>query len=184
LHDGGWRNEPETFIHPFANTVCQAGHAGIGLELIDQLDHIDRVLVPVGGGGLVTGIASAFRALQSSAEIVGVQSEGYPLWPRAFAANGAVALSPQTIADGTTASFDAAMFNCLGELVDRWVLVPEPELRAAIRELATTAKVVAEGAGALAYAASRREPEDSASVAVISGGNIDPQLLSGILVER
>jgi threonine dehydratase len=183
MHDSGWQHEPESFIHPFRDPACQAGHGGVGLELVEQLDHVDRVLVPVGGGGLILGIAGAVKALRPSIEIVGVQSEGYPLWPRAFAAGGPVQVTPQTIADGTTAPFDEAMFTRLAEAVDRWVLVSEVDLGAAVRDLAASAKVVAEGAGALAYAAARREPQDSVSVAVVSGGNIDPQLLSKVLVE-
>jgi len=114
-------------------------------------------------------------------EVVGVQSDGYPLWQLAFEAGGAVAPKPDTIADGTTAPFDPRMFELLKEVVDRWLIVPEPRLKAAIPEIAATAKVVAEGAGALAYAALEQLQPGPTTVAVVSGGNIDPTLLATLL---
>ena len=90
-------------------------------------------------------------------------------------------LTPETIADGTTAPFDPGMFVRVQELVDRGVLVSEAELRSAVRELVARAKIVPEGAGALAYAAMQREPSGPVSVAVVSGGNIDLRLLCEIL---
>ncbi|TMC83018.1 MAG: pyridoxal-phosphate dependent enzyme, partial [Chloroflexi bacterium] len=140
-----------------------------------------RVLVPVGGGGLVSGIASALKGSRPEIEVVGVQSDGYPLWIRSFEAGGPVSIQPDTIADGTTAPFDARMFELLKECVDRWLMVPEPRLRAAVPELASAAKVVAEGAGALAYAALEQLEPGPTTVAVVSGGNIDPKLLAAFL---
>jgi threonine dehydratase len=176
-----WRKEPETFIHPFADPEVMAGHGGLGLELLDDVPDLARVVVPVGGGGLVSGIASALNALRPEIEVVGVQSDGYPLWIRSFEARGPVTLIPETIADGTTAPFDARMFALLEECVDRWLVVSEPRLKAAIPELAAAAKVVAEGAGALAYAALEQLEPGRPTVAVVSGGNIDPNLLAGLL---
>jgi threonine dehydratase len=177
----GWEGEPETFIHPFADEELIAGHGGLGLELLDQVPGLARVLVPAGGGGLITGVASALKGVRPEIEVVGVQSEGYPLWPRALAAGGPVPLAPDTIADGTTAPFDATMFERLRRVVDRWLLVPEARLRAAVVELATGVKVVAEGAGALAYAAREQLPAGPPTVAVVSGGNIAPRLLAELL---
>ena len=110
-----------------------------------------------------------------------MQSDGYPMWPRVFEAGGPVAVKPETIADGTTAPYDARMFELLKELVDRWLVVPEPRLKSAIPELAAKAKVVAEGAGALAYAALEQLPPGPTTVAVVSGGNIEPALLASLL---
>ncbi len=90
-------------------------------------------------------------------------------------------MQAQTIADGTTAPFDGRMFDLLKTTVDRWLIVPEPRLRAAIPQLAAAAKVVAEGAGALAYAALEQLEPGPTTVAVVSGGNIDPGLLSELL---
>jgi len=181
LADERWRGEPETFIHPFAEPEVIAGHGGVGLELWEDVPDVERVLVAVGGGGLISGTASALKALKPNVEVIGVQSDGYPMWPRVFEAGGPVAVKPETIADGTTAPYDARMFELLKELVDRWLVVPEPRLRSAVPELAAKAKVVAEGAGALAYAALKQLPPGPTTVAVVSGGNIDPALLASLL---
>ena len=158
-----------------------AGHGGIGLELLEDVPDLGRVVVPVGGGGLIGGIASAIKAMRPDVEVVGVQSDGYPLWGHAFAAGGPVSIQPATIADGTTAPFDPRMFDLLKECVDRWLVVPEPRLKAAVPQLASAAKVVAEGAGALAYAALEQLTPGPATVAIVSGGNIDPALLASLL---
>jgi threonine dehydratase len=181
LRTGGWKSEPEAFIHPFADEEVMAGHGGLGLEVIEDLPDIARVLVPVGGGGLISGVASALKGLRPDVEVIGVQSDGYALWTRSLEAGGPVTIKPETIADGTTAPFDARMFELLKECVDRWLTVPEPRLRTAIPELAAAAKVVAEGAGALAYAALEQLEPGPPTVAVVSGGNIDPKLLAQLL---
>ena len=177
----GWNAEPESFIHPFAEPEVIAGHGGLGLELLEDVPDLARVVVPVGGGGLVSGIASALKGSRPEIEVVGVQSDGYPLWIRSFEAGGPVTLKPETIADGTTAPFDGRMFELLKECVDRWLVVSEPRLKAAIPELAAEAKVVAEGAGALAYAALEQLEPGPQTVVVVSGGNIDPNLLASLL---
>jgi threonine dehydratase len=181
MADEKWRIEPETFLHPFADPQVMAGHGGLAVELLEDVPDLARVLVPVGGGGLIGGIASALKALRPEVEVIGVQSDGYALWTRCLEAGGPVAIKPETIADGTTAPFDARMFELLKECVDRWLTVPEPRLRSAIPELATAAKVVAEGAGALAYAALEQLAPGPRTVAVVSGGNIDPLLLADLL---
>jgi threonine dehydratase len=177
----GWRSEPEAFIHPFADDEVMAGHGGLGLELMEDVPDLGRVLVPVGGGGLVGGVASALKGLRPDIEVIGVQSDGYALWTRSLEVGGPVAVKPETIADGTTAPFDARMFELLKDCVDRWLTVPEPRLRMAIPEVAAAAKVVAEGAGALAFAALEQLPPGPSTVAVVSGGNIDPKLLAELL---
>ena len=176
-----WTKETETFLHPFADPDLIAGHGGIGLELLEDIRNLERLVVPVGGGGQISGIASAVKGMRPEIEVVGVQSDGYPMWNRAFEAGGPVTLKPETIADGTTAPFDPRMFELLKECVDRWLLVPEPRLRAAIPQIAANAKVVAEGAGALAYAALEQLEPGPTTVAVVSGGNIDPTLLASLL---
>lgn len=177
----GWTKEPEAFIHPFAEPEVIAGHGGLALELLEDVPDLARVLVPVGGGGLIGGIASAIKAVRPEIEVIGVQSDGYALWTRCLAAGGPVSIKPDTIADGTTAPFDPRMFELLKECVDRWLTVPEPRLHSAIPELAASAKVVAEGAGALTYAALEQLEPGPSTVAVVSGGNIDPSLLARLL---
>ena len=181
LADEKWRDEPELFIHPFASDEVMAGHGGLGLELLEDMPDVERVVVPVGGGGLVCGVASALKGAKPGVEVIGVQSDGYAMWPRVFEAGGAVQIKPETIADGTTAPFDPKMFAMLKEAVDHWLVVPEPRLKSAIPELAAQAKVVAEGAGALAYAALEQLPPGKTTVAVVSGGNIDRVLLASLL---
>jgi len=181
LATGGWKSEPESFIHPFADDEVMAGHGGLGLELLEDMPDLSRVLVPVGGGGLISGVAAALKGMRQDIEVIGVQSNGYPLWTRSLEAGGPVTITPETIADGTTAPFDARMFDLLKECVDRWLTVPEPRLRAAIPELAIAAKVVAEGAGGLPFAALEQIEPGPPTVAVVSGGNIDPKLLASLL---
>ena len=181
LNTQAWRSEPETFIHPFADPTVMAGHGGIALELLDDIPDLARVVVPVGGGGLIGGIASAVKALKPEVEVVGVQSDGYASWTTWLSARGPAAITPDTIADGTTAPFDAGNFELVKECVDRWITVPEPRLRAAISELASVAKVVAEGAGALAYAALEQLEPRPVTAALVSGGNIDTKLLASLL---
>ena len=181
LHDRGWEQEPETFIHPFADPEVMAGHGGLGLELLEQLPGLERVVVPVGGGGLIGGVASALKALRPTVTVVGVQSDGYPSMTASLAAGGPVALEPKTIADGTTAPVEPASLALLAPLVDRWVTVPEAILRPKIAELAARAKVVAEGAGVLAYAALDQLEPGPVTVAVVSGGNLAPSLLAECL---
>jgi threonine dehydratase len=177
-----WKAEPEAFIHPFADPAVQAGHGGVGLEIVEDLPDVERVLIAVGGGGLMTGVASAVKQCRPGVEVIGVQSDGYPLWVRTFAEGAPPSLTPQTIADGTSAPYDPAQHERLAECVDRWIVVPEARLRSAVAELATAGKVVAEGAGALAYAALDLIPPGPPTAAVISGGNIAPALLADLLV--
>ncbi len=179
-----WESEPEAFIHPFADGDVQAGHGGVGLEILEDLPDVERVVTAVGGGGLVGGVASALEHCRPAVEIVGVQSDGYPLWPRTFAEGAPPALAPATIADGTSAPYDPRMHELLTRCVDRWVTVPEERLRTAVVELATAGKLVAEGAGALAYAALDQLPAGPRTVAIISGGNIAPALLAELLATR
>jgi threonine dehydratase len=177
----GWNSEPEAFIHPFAEDEVCAGHGGLGLELLEDLPEVRRVVVPVGGGGLISGVASALKGSRDEIEVIGVQSDGYASWPRSFEAGGPVTIKAETIADGTTAPTTQKMFDLLGECVDRWLVVPEPRLKAAIPELAASAKLVAEGAGALAYAAIEQLGPGPLTVAIVSGGNIDPKLMASLL---
>jgi threonine dehydratase len=178
-----WEQEPEVFIHPFANDTVITGHSSIVPEILADLPDVERVFVPVGGGGLICGIALGFAALKPEVHVIGVQSDGYPLWQQAFALNGPPDLTPRTIADGTSAPFEPVMFERLKSLVTEWALVPEATLRKTVARLATDVKVVAEGAGGLAYAAMLDAQPTSRTVAILSGGNIDASLLAELLTE-
>ncbi|HEV2217823.1 MAG TPA: pyridoxal-phosphate dependent enzyme [Candidatus Dormibacteraeota bacterium] len=181
LAEQRWKSEPEVFIHPFADPTVIAGHGGAGIEILEDVPDLARVVVPVGGGGLISGVASAIKGSKPDVEVVGVQSDGYALWTKVFEAGGPVSVAPNTIADGTTAPFDPRNFELLKTCVDRWITVPEPRLREAIVQIAAAAKVVAEGAGALAYAAVEQLEPGPVTVAVVSGGNIDTKLLASLL---
>lgn len=184
MAERGWESEPEAFIHPFADRAVQAGHGGAGLEIAEDLPDVERVLVAVGGGGLAVGVASAVKQCRPGVEVIGVQSDGYALWPRTLAEGAPPSLTPSTIADGTSAPYDPGQHELLALCVDRWITVPEARLRRAVVELAATGKVVAEGAGALTYAALDQVPAGPATVAVVSGGNIAPALLAELLAAR
>ena len=181
LNDRGWESEPETFIHPFADPEVMAGHGGLALELLEQLPGLERVVIPVGGGGLAGGVGSTLKLLRPDVEIVGVQSDGYPSMTESLAAETALNLEPHTIADGTTAPVDAGNLALMAEVIDRWVLVPEGRLRAKIGELALRGRVVAEGAGVLAFAALEQLDPGPVTVAIVSGGNLAPSLLAECL---
>src|SRR5919109_1913240 len=80
----GWQKEPELFIHPFADTEVIAGHGGAGLEMLEDIPDLERIVVPVGGGGLISGVASAVKGMRPAVEVIGVQSDGYEMWRRVF----------------------------------------------------------------------------------------------------
>ncbi len=181
MADRGWERMPEHFVHPFADPAVIAGHGTLAVELLDQVPEARRVVVAVGGGGLATGVGTVLHAAGRAVEVVGAQSSGYPLWVRSFAEGAPPSLTPDTIADGTTAPYDPVMHDRLRSAVDRWVEVPEADLRAAVAELAIRHKVVAEGAGALAYQAAVQLAGSEPTVAVISGANIDPARLAELL---
>jgi threonine dehydratase len=178
-----WEHDPEVFIHPFADDAVITGHSSIVPEILEDFPDIEQVFVPVGGGGLICGIASGFAALKPDVQIIGVQSDGYPLWREALAINGPPSLTPNTIADGTAAPFDRVMFERLRSLVSEWIVVPEAEVRATVRRMARELKVVAEGAGALAYAAMADGRSTPTALAVLSGGNLDGSRLAELLTE-
>ena len=181
MAERGWESMPGHFIHPFADPAVIEGHGTLAAELLDQVPVARRVIVAVGGGGLASGIGPVLHAAGRQVEVIGVQSSGYPMWPRTFAEGEPPALTPDTIADGTTAPYDRSMHDRLRTAVDRWIELPEPLLRPAVAELALRHKVVAEGAGALAFGAASVLAGTEPTVAIVSGGNIDAGLLAGLL---
>ncbi len=181
MAEAGWERSPQAMLHPHLDTELAAGHGGLGLEVLEQVPDVERVLVPVGGGGLVTGVATALHDTRPGIEVVGVITSGYPMWEEALRRGEPVSLTPSTIADGVAAPSNQIMLDRLRAAVDRWLVVPEERLRASIPELAQRGKVVAEGAGALAYAALDQLEDDRPTVALITGGNLDPALLGELL---
>jgi threonine dehydratase len=163
-----------TFVHPFEDELVIAGQGTIGLELADQLDELDTVLVPIGGGGLCAGIGVALKTMRPQARIIGVQAAGTRPGGTGF-----------TIADGISVKHPGELtMSILEQVCDEFLLVTDEEISEAIVLLLERAKVLVEGAGAVGVAAllAGRVTRGSGPVAVIlSGGNIDPTLLISVM---
>lgn len=175
----------KTYIHPFGHPQVMAGAGTVGLEILEDLPEVATVLVPVGGGGLSSGIATAIKAAKPGARVYGVQAEGADPLPRSFASGKAEdSGKPQTFADGMAATrvFDY-MWPVLRERLDGAMRVSEAELQRAVVHLAKECHVVAEGAGAAGLAAAWKHHGELEGpvVAVVSGGNLDPALLARFL---
>ena len=143
-----------TFVHPFDDPILQAGHGTLALELLEDVPDVDVVVVPVGGGGLISGVATAIEGRRPGARVVAVEPEGSAALHRALAADEPVHITPASIADGLNAPF--AGVNALAvcrDLVDAAVLVTEAELESAFRFLYGRTKLACEPAGAAAAAA-------------------------------
>ncbi|HET6502000.1 MAG TPA: threonine ammonia-lyase [Amycolatopsis sp.] len=173
------------FIHPFDHEDVIAGQGTVGLELLEQVPEVATVLVPTGGGGLVSGIAAAVRALRPDVRIVAVQAEGASAFPASLAAGGPVPLAdPHTMADGIAVGKPGAItFAHVSALVDDVVTVSEESLSRAVLLCLERRKLVVEPAGAAAVAALLQHPGAFRPpiVGVLSGGNVDPVLLLQII---
>jgi len=174
-------------IHPFDDPHVLAGQGTLGLELLDDVPDVGTVVVPIGGGGLISGVAIALRRLRPEVRIVGVEPEGAPTLTRALAAGGPVSLERiSTIADGLSAPFAGALtYETTRDLVDDVVLVSDAEIRNAMRALALRAKVVAEpaaAAGLAALIAGRVAPAPGPVVVVVSGGNVAADVAASALI--
>jgi threonine dehydratase len=180
-----FQKDPQVFIHPFGDRLVMAGQGTIGLEIVEDLPDVGSIIVPVGGGGLSVGIATAVKATRPKAKVFGVQAaEAGPL-PKSWASGKAERVGPpKTIADGIAASvvFEY-MFPHLRRTLDGVFSVSEEELRRGVRHLAVESHAVAEAAGAssLAAALQQRGKIPEPIVCVVSGGNIDPALLGDIV---
>lgn len=172
-----------TFVHPFDDPVLQAGHGSLGLEVVEDLPGVGTVVVPVGGGGLISGVAAALGC-----RVVGVEPEAAPTVTDALAAGEPVRVEPRSAADGLNAPFTGAgTLAAVRALVDAVVLVSEAEIAEGMRFLYGRAKLACEPAGAAAAAAllaGKVEVEPGSEVvAVVSGGNADPKVAAAILAE-
>lgn len=175
------------FIHPFDDALIMAGQGTVALEIIETLPDVDRVIVPVGGGGLIAGMAVALKALKPDVKITGVQAAVCPSAVEAIRKGAVIEVPGATsIADGIAVrQTGAAPFEIIRDLVDRIVVVEEEQIAAAILLLMERKKIVAEGAGAVALAALmskivRIKPGEK-TVLLISGGNLDSPLLGRII---
>jgi threonine dehydratase len=176
-----------TLVHPFDDVNIIAGAATAGLEILDQLPDVDVIVAPIGGGGLIAGIASAVKQIRPAVRVIGVEPVGADSMHRSLAAGHPVRLDTiDTIADGLAAPFAGDLtFPIVRELVDDIVLVTDAEIAFAMSLLLTRAKLLAEPAGAAATAAllAHKVPAVAGkhAVAVISGGNVDLDRLKGML---
>lgn len=176
-----------TFVHPYDDPAVIAGQGTIGLELYDLHPEIDTVIVPIGGGGLISGIATAIKALNPKAKIFGVQAKNANSMARSFQSKALVEPLPKvvTIADGVAVkkASKEILNNYLLPLVDDVVEVSEEEIAESIVFLMERAKTVVEGAGALSLAALKKlEPNLGQNVALIlSGGNIDLNIVEKVI---
>ena len=170
-----------TFVHPFDDPIGLAGAGTVGLEIVEQVPDVACVLVAIGGGGLMAGVASAVKALKPDCHMIGVELEGGPGMTPSLAAGKPIPVPrPGTIADGLTPPFVGARPLAVArDALDDIVLVSEGEIVEAMRALLVRAKLYVEGAGAAATAAllaGKVRPSPGATVvSIVSGGNVDPE---------
>lgn len=175
-----------TFIHPFDDEMVIAGQGTIGLEIINQLPELDAVIVPIGGGGLISGVAFAIKSLRPDVKVYGVQAAGAPSMLNAIRDNKIETLdSVKTIADGIAVKTPGEhTYEYCKKYVDEIVTVTDDEVATAILALIEKQKMIAEGAGAVAVAAAifNKVPvKGKKVVCLVSGGNIDVTILSRVI---
>ena len=175
-----------TFIHPFDDVDVIAGQGTIGLEILDQLDDVDAIVVPVGGGGLISGLAFAVKSLPPDVKAYGVQAAGAPSMFNAMRDKKIETLpSVSTIADGIAVKTPGEhTFEYVSKYVDGIVTVTEDEICSAILALIEKQKMIAEGAGAVSVAAvmfDKIPVEGKKVCCLVSGGNIDVTILSRVI---
>jgi threonine dehydratase len=184
--DRGYDGLEGLFVHPVEDDAVMAGNGTIGLELVEELAAFDAVVIPWGGGGLTTGIASAVKALRPDVRIVTAEPEtAAPLWASLQAGEPVEIDYQPSFVDGAGGrALLPTMWEHAHELVDEAYAMPLDSIAAAMRLLASRTHVVAEGAGALALAAALRRiglGNEGTVVCIVSGGNIDADVFSRVL---
>ena len=179
-------SEGYTFVHPFDDENVIAGQGTIALEILNDLDNIDAIVVPIGGGGLISGIAYTVKQIRPSVKVYGVQAAGAPSMYNSIKDGEIECLSSvSTIADGIAVRKPGEnTFRYVSEYVDEIALVTDDEVSSAILALIEKQKMIAEGAGATAVAAimfDKFNLKGKRVVAVVSGGNIDVTSLSRVI---
>ncbi|MBE6736796.1 MAG: threonine ammonia-lyase [Ruminococcaceae bacterium] len=179
-------SEGYTFVHPFNDEDVIAGQGTIGLEILEQVPDVDAVIVPVGGGGLISGVAYAIKALNPNVKVYGVQASGAPSMVNSVKEGKIKRLaSVTTIADGIAVKEPGDLtFDIVSQYVDELVTVTDDEVAAAILALIEQQKLCAEGAGAVSVAAAMFNKVPVAGkkvVCLVSGGNIDVTILSRVI---
>ena len=179
-------SEGYTFVHPFNDEDVIAGQGTIGLEILEQVPDVDAVIVPVGGGGLISGVAYAIKQLNPNVKVYGVQASGAPSMVKSVKEGKIKKLaSVSTIADGIAVKEPGDLtFDIVSQYVDELVTVTDDEVAAAILALIEQQKLCAEGAGAVSVAAAMFNKVPVAGkkvVCLVSGGNIDVTILSRVI---
>ncbi|RBI63248.1 threonine ammonia-lyase [halophilic archaeon] len=180
--------EGRTYVHAFDDEKVMAGQGTIGLEIVDDLPDVDTVVVPIGGGGLVSGVATAVKGQIPDARVVGVQAEGASSVAQSLQKGERHRLdSVDTVADGiATRSAGEKPFEVIRERVDEVVTVSDSEIAVALTYLLERSKTLVEGAGAVALAATLGEKfdyaDDEVIAPVLSGGNIDMNTLTTVIM--
>lgn len=173
------------FVHPFDDPAVIAGQGTVGLEILAQLPDVEQIVVPVGGGGLISGIALAVKALKPTCRVIGVQTLRVPSMAKSFAFDNITTVKDNhTVADGIHVLTPGNLtFEMVSAYVDDIVLVSEEEICGAVAVLLDGPKLVAEGAGAAAAAAFLFKKIDTTkkTACVVSGGNVDLGKLSEIM---
>lgn len=177
------------YAHAFDDLDVMAGQGAVALELLEDVEHLDALVVPVGGGGLISGVAVAAKAARPELRIIGVQAEGAPALADAFRDGRLVEAPASTIADGIAVKAPSPRtFAIIRRLVDNLVTVPDEAIARTIVRLLERHKLLAEGAGAAGLAALLEDaippealPRGSRVGVIVSGGNIDPILLGKVL---
>jgi threonine dehydratase len=176
--------EALVFVHPYDDAAVAAGQGTIALEMLDTVPELDALVIAVGGGGLIGGMAAAAKAIKPGIEIVGVQTERFAAMYDAMRGTQH-AIGPSTIAEGIAVARPGEVNKALAKaLVDDWLLVDEGDVEQAIVMLLEIEKTLVEGAGAAGLAAVLKNPERFAGKKVglvLCGGNIDPLLLAAII---
>jgi threonine dehydratase len=187
LQEHLWEQEPYSFIHPWTNRHVMIGHGSLGLEIMDDAPDIESVFIPVGGGGLLGGVGSAIKAVDSAVRIFAVEPEGCPALRSAVDRGRPVTVQCKTICDGVAVPYITdEMFPLLNELLDDVILVSERSVRLAIRSMLLGNKILSEPSGALALAAAQKVAPDQRgrSVCLVTGGSISFELILEILKEK
>ena len=174
-----------TFLHPFDDEYVIAGQGTIGLEIMEQLPNVERIIVPIGGGGLISGIAVAAKTINPNVEIIGVEPEGAASMYNSIKKGEIIELDTcGSMADGIAVKRPGDLtFKIISKLVDDIVLVSEGEIATAILDLLERNKLVSEGAGAAAIAASKKFNDNKVTCCILSGGNININMISRIITK-
>jgi len=179
--------EGYVFVHPFDDVAVMAGAGTVGLEMLEDAPELDTLVIPIGGGGLISGVATAAKALKPGIKVIGVEAELYPSMKNAVE-EGHGAIGGDTLAEGIAVKEPGQLTRkIIAELVDRIDLVGEKDIEHAVAMLVAIEKSVVEGAGAAGLAAILAQPERFRGRRIgttLCGGNIDTHLLANVLVRE